>query len=777
MAKQISLGMSNVIRPWILLVVILAVPVGAGCTSEAEVSTVGGGVGSLPIRGDTIVLEGFVVAPRSRLDTEPIASIALHDAQGNVVWRAQRPVDSTGYFRFYRMHFPQQLGQQELFASVVAAEAPFYLAAQADVIVRYEEGELASVTPSQVFLRLAPYNPWLALIVLIPGFLGLVFAVFHLTQFALGHIGITYIYSFGAALLWGGVALWITWLYVSEGDVLIPLFWPDLFISSGIIIFTYIGSLVYAAYSLHDKGKGFFTEATRESQRAVLLALGGRILVAPYVALVAYGILAATFPVLRTGAFALFFGFFTGLFIKVVLEVLNDVGTRFLSVEARQRLVDRMAEQDEQVPPPPTADARFLRPTPDFVEAVAAARNAFLTKDGVIGVSARPAEDATGGMTQPTIVAYVYEKRDMAEDDPDRVPKMFMGFPIDVVPLPPVDPDEPCSSIMPQLSWPKIAQDIEAAHAQFPSAPSDPVAEQQGGLMLLHDPDATLFRTAKNVREVFDVVGAYRAVREDLGDHYDFVTFVIHKASRLPHVSNYSVAVANDVKGTNYDAPGNPGTHADRFAYGSRRLRACHVISASRPTSWLFLHELGHAWSAYVTFRDPLTGAECYDLLRGRADQDRFHWSECLDNGRSCMDYDRKEWVRQADGTYLRRPIKPDEFEYSKLDLYLMGLLPPEKVGDIELLRSRQEVKPDVYRATPMKIRIDAIIRSCGLREPPPRISPTVFSQAFVVVTRDMDSASEFIASVEAIRRDLPDYFKRATGGRGTLHTDLVPPA
>src|SRR5439155_5761619 len=104
-----------------------------------------------------------------------------------------------------------------------------------------------------------------------------------------------------------------------------------------------------------------FFELPPQKQRRVLLTLGGRVLVAPYVAVAAYGIMAATFPTLNTGAAAAFFGFFTGLWIKPVLEALNDIGLRLLSVEERQKVADRLLDQSADVEPPPTASAEKVR--------------------------------------------------------------------------------------------------------------------------------------------------------------------------------------------------------------------------------------------------------------------------------------------------------------------------------------------------------------------------------------------------------------------------------
>ena len=342
------------------------------------------------LQSGSIAVYGTVSNAEGRTLPGAKVTLFLYNDKNEQMGATQTPVSNWGVFSFSQAELPSI---PEMNAAIITAEASNYLADKRNIVLQSvnqsgDKPRLVKVIPNDVSMQLTSYNPWLTLLVLVPAIFGLIFAMLHMTQFARG-MWVTYWYALGTISLWCVVVAALTYRYVKGGDGLIPLFWGDLFISSGVIIFAFIGSIIYVAFSMHERPTGFYFDATDKEKRKALLTVGGRVLVAPYVAMTAFGIFASTFPNLRIGAFAAFFGFFTGLWIKVVLEALNDIGKRFLSAENQIEVAKRMAEaKAEDASQTPVSDARLLRPERAFLDSVERARIELLKKEGVIGVAA-----------------------------------------------------------------------------------------------------------------------------------------------------------------------------------------------------------------------------------------------------------------------------------------------------------------------------------------------------------------------------------------------------
>jgi len=734
---------------------------------------------------DDVIVSGTIADDGGLAIPEAMVFLSLHNGDGQTLWRLSRPVESDGSFHFRRKDLP---AIPNLYAGLIAAEAPNYLAEKVNVSVNIVSPpaitsaspapstippatvQQTTISPQRIHLRLVAYSPWLTLVLLIPAIFGLFFAVLHLTQFVRG-LWVTYWYAIGTTVLWGLIVGALVFLYIN-GHGLIPLFWSDLFVSSGIIIFAFIGNVTYVAHSLHEKGRDFFFDADEKTRTHVLQTLGGRILVAPYIALAAYGIFAATFPNLRSGAFAAFFGFFTGLWIKPVLEALNDIGLRLLSVEERIKVAAQATRQDASAPPTQTSTTDVMRPEQAFLDAVAAARPEFLQKKGVIGVDS--GFKSTGGNLtgQRAIIVYVYEKEEL--DPRDRVPETFMGFPTDVVPLPPADPNQPCRREVFNLSWEKLNQDNNASLESAGNLPQDQPVAIVGQVLVLADPSVFFTINSDNQQE-FDAKRAFQAVKTRAGDKFDFVAFIIDRASGLPFIGNYNVPVHNDVKGIEHY---KGDFYSVRGEWGTNKLLACQVLSLRSPDLRTYLHELAHSWCAYVTFKDPTsqTNHSTELLMVQDSQQGLYHWGEAFDDDRSCMDYDLIEWIANGNGTFTRKEISQDsDFNYCPLDRYLMGLIPHSQVGPIRILQNRQLLDPgrNIYQATVKTIGIEDVIASCGQRSP--ATSARNFRQALVVVSNDPDSGRAFAQQIEDdFRRNYEIQFARATGGLATLTTTVT---
>jgi hypothetical protein len=163
--------------------------------------------------------------------------------------------------------------------------------------------------------------------------------------------------------------------------------------------------------------------------------------------------------------------------------------------------------------------------------------------------------------------------------------------------------------------------------------------------------------------------------------------------------------------------------------------------------SLIFGQELGHAWLAFVYYEAP-GGMWMTDLL-GRSNA---HWSFYMNTGGSPVQ--GHEWIDNADGTFTA--IKQDIYEYSDLDLYLMGLLPADQVepwfvldnptncvdsaqGDGSCAQPADFLfEADTYtvNATRRDITIDQVIAVEGERVPAFGDAPDTFDISFILVTR-----------------------------------------
>jgi hypothetical protein len=294
-----------------------------------------------------------------------------------------------------------------------------------------------------------------------------------------------------------------------------------------------------------------------------------------------------------------------------------------------------------------------------------------------------------------------------------------------------------------------------------------------GQVLVLADPSVFFTINSSNQQE-FDAQRAFQAVKTRAGDKFDFVAFIIDRASSL-NFGNYNVPVHNDVKGIGHF---KGDFYSVRGEWGTNKLLACQVLSLNSPDFRTYLHELAHSWCAYATFKDPTsqTSQSSELLMVENSQQGLYHWGEAFDDGRSCMDYDLIEWIANGNGTFTRKTISQDrDFNYCPLDLYLMGLIPPAQVGPLRILQNRRLLDPDrnIYQATVKTIGIQDVIASCGQRSP--ATSARSFRQALVVVSNDPDSGRAFAQQIEDhFRRQYEIQFARATGGLATLTTTIT---
>jgi hypothetical protein len=190
----------------------------------------------------------------------------------------------------------------------------------------------------------------------------------------------------------------------------------------------------------------------------------------------------------------------------------------------------------------------------------------------------------------------------------------------------------------------------------------------------------------------------------------------------------------------------------------------------------IFDHEVAHTWGAAIG--QPL------GLLNENYNINQGHWDEMADmQGQLGAYYFDPggaigHFAFNGDDTW-RLVANTDVEPYSPLELYIMGLIPPEEVPPVHILNAPDTSDLNRITATYRTVTIDQIIQAeGGPRSPAYAESQKDFTLAFIV-TQDLpynDAAYAFFSlmahSLET--KDPPDGcclapFYWATGGRAAL--------
>ncbi len=228
---------------------------------------------------------------------------------------------------------------------------------------------------------------------------------------------------------------------------------------------------------------------------------------------------------------------------------------------------------------------------------------------------------------------------------------------------------------------------------------------------------------------------------------------------------------------------------------GSENVDAC----TGKNTWGAVAHAVGHRWLSYVRFRDAEGNASDqlreFDVLEWGLGPTPMsletHWSSLV-GGLSSVVASRRA-ILDSDasimGGYDLRCdrgipcVAIDANEgYSRLDRYLMGLIPAQQVGDISLVTDVTDMvgfdsAPDglgSFNGTTLDLSVDDIIAIEGERVPSSKDAPKRFKMAFIVVGLEGEPPSKAsIDKVNAIRKRWGPYFRKASVN-GTVKTKLV---
>jgi len=223
----------------------------------------------------------------------------------------------------------------------------------------------------------------------------------------------------------------------------------------------------------------------------------------------------------------------------------------------------------------------------------------------------------------------------------------------------------------------------------------------------------------------------------------------------------------------------------DAVLYGSQG-RLLSVVYHSAGYGSVLTHEIGHTWSAYVGFDS------------GLLHPDRpFHWTENTDiggimseyivppNNQNVSEYSTGTYYLQAnvDGTFQMYDAQSDKANdvYAPLELYLMGLVPPEEVPPVNVLINPDYSNPEMVTAEQINTYTiqDIIAQSDSARIPAYPEAQKAFNIGFIFFSDQEFSPAE-LAWGSMVARGFSaqesvgvNNFYTATGGRATLNAHL----
>lgn len=279
--------------------------------------------------------------------------------------------------------------------------------------------------------------------------------------------------------------------------------------------------------------------------------------------------------------------------------------------------------------------------------------------------------------------------------------------------------------------------------------------------------------------EKADLVSASRrflAAHPDLFEQ--IVVYTTRPLNPVPGTLAFQVNTRNDVRGIGVEPDLD-----ESAAWGSGGILSSVVYMDSidpylEVDGFEFLaHEVGHRWLARLAFRD--AGGRPSNALLGRG---LVHWSFFFDSDASVMEGNRI--VDRGGGRFETVEITDG---YSALDEYAMGLRPPGEVPPFFYVDEPDDFQPGrafKFSSTPevgvnftgirRDVRIEDVVAAMGPRVPEAGRAPRRLRQAFVLLADESAPATpERVRAAARIRARFEDYYREATGGRGTVDSSL----
>lgn len=321
--------------------------------------------------------------------------------------------------------------------------------------------------------------------------------------------------------------------------------------------------------------------------------------------------------------------------------------------------------------------------------------------------------------------------------------------------------------------------------------------EQRRNYMIFDDVYGTIEHANWFNREPF-YAGYYPLEEGFLKVHADDSQFIVVYStfSLVKGVGAFYQSLANDVAGIGYkQAAAIDPIIPDEFFddtpnsqfQGMLHMNDWHNFllpgDAGLNDPWISLvfgQELGHAWLSFV--RADL-GDGPSDLMLGRA---KAHWNFYMHTDGSPVEGHR--WADNGDGSFTAAQLK--SFQFSDLDLYLMGLMPPEEVQPWFVIEDPHDCidsalrdmecapvdgfsfKADQYRVkgTRRDLTIQNVIAAEGQRIPAYPDAPNEFNLSFILIKRPDESlCDQELAAMDAIVDRSIEMWVGQTRDRATI--------
>jgi len=200
------------------------------------------------------------------------------------------------------------------------------------------------------------------------------------------------------------------------------------------------------------------------------------------------------------------------------------------------------------------------------------------------------------------------------------------------------------------------------------------------------------------------------------GDSVDML--VVWGAREFAPQHAFYLPVKNDVSGIGYqhvgeeffddsESFGSSGRLQGVIWMGTKWMDGDQKSSGPDDPLGILAQETAHRWGATVRFLPPAAKSPS-DALSGTP----FHWSFLLDTGGSPLGGNR--WTDIGGGFFRADPVEAVSF--SPIDMYLMGLLPADRVPPLRLLvdvEGRLSALGERV-SRPLRVRADAIEVSIG---------------------------------------------------------------
>lgn len=319
--------------------------------------------------------------------------------------------------------------------------------------------------------------------------------------------------------------------------------------------------------------------------------------------------------------------------------------------------------------------------------------------------------------------------------------------------------------------------------------------EQRESYWIFEDVDGALEGTNWYNRTPF--FEGYEAMEAGfLAVHPDDSQFIVmYTTFDLQGATAFYQSVSNDVEGIGYQhiADSDPVIPAEIFDDTPNSM----VSGFMHMSNWqnyferdgafdesfislVFGQELGHAWLAFPYFDDG--SGPSGDMLGRQV----AHWSFYMHTGGSPIQ--GHQWTDNGDGTFTA--AKLDRYQFSDLDLYLMGLIPADQVEPWFLIEDPRncvdssrdggacadpgshQFDADQYRVTGERrdITIEDVIRAEGMRSPAYPNAPDTYDISFILVKRPGEELAE--EDLDAIDRMIDfsiDMWEDQTRGLGDI--------